>query len=301
MAGPLANRSPARPSRVIVSRSIRGPKRLAAQMIENRRISIVIPAGRQRYMELLIPQLLREQGWDELQIWVNTTVRGDLDYLEQLLSLDQRIRLVRLPGGLVPDGWNTIHHFFVNCVEPDTVYIRVDDDIVYIEPGAIEGLARFRISHENPFLVFPVIINNAIITHVLQVLGRIKLSKYVRAQCMDPVGWKNPQVAERIHRIFLDALKDDQIARFKFPSRLIALSRMSINCISWLGSEFAKFGGILGSPDEEEWLSVIRPTQLGRVNAIYGGSIMAHFAFYTQRDHLDKTDILERYRAVVSA
>ena len=268
-------------------------------MIDNFSVCLTIPAGRQRYMELLIPQLLREKGWDELQIWVNTADPADLAYINHLPSLDRRIRLLTLPDGVEPDKFHTIHHFFKHCIDPDTVYIRMDDDVVYLEPGSITKLARFRIQNQRPFLVFPVIVNNAVITHILQVLGRIRISRYVPPQCMDPIGWRNPELAEALHRIFLQSLEKGVLSRFKFRSRPIALSRMSINCISWLGKEFARFGGVLGSTDEEEWLSVIRPTELGVANAIFGEVVMAHFAFYPQREHLHTTDILERYRAVL--
>lgn len=265
-------------------------------MIDGHRICLTIPAGRRRYLEVLIPQLLREPGWDALQIWVNTAIAEDLDYLNALPSRDPRIQLVQLPAGVAPNGSSTIYHFFPNCIEHGTVYIRFDDDICYVEPGAVEKLAKFRIDHPRPFLVFPVIINNAIISHILSGLRRIKPPKYIEAQCMDEVGWADPSFAEALHRFFLKALGENKIDRFKFKTRPIALSRMSINCIAWLGEEFAKFGGKIGFTHEEEWLSVTRPTHLGAYNLIYGQTVVAHFAFYPQRDHLDRTDILERYR-----
>jgi hypothetical protein len=265
-------------------------------MIDGHRVCLTIPAGRKRYLEVLVPQLLRERGWDELQLWVNTARPEDLAYLDTLPSCDPRIRLVQLPAGVEPNGPSTIHHFFPHCVDPDHVYIRFDDDICYVEPGTVESLAGIRIAEAQPFLIFPVIINNAIISHILQGLGRIKLRKYIEAQCKDPVGWGNPQFAEFLHRSFLKALADGAIDRFKFPSRPIALSRMSINCIAWRGEEFARFGGKLGFTNEEEWLSVSRPTQIGGYNLIYGQAVVAHFAFYPQRAHLDGTDLLEQYR-----
>jgi hypothetical protein len=265
-------------------------------MIDGHHICLTIPAGRRRYLDLLIPQLLREQGWDELQIWVNTTRPEDLAYIDGLPSLDPRIRLVQLPDGIAPDGPSTIFHFFPNCIEPGTVYIRFDDDICYVEPGTVEKLARFRLARRQPFLIFPVIVNNAIISHILQGLGRFRLKKYIEAQCMDEIGWGDPKFAEFLHGRFLQALRNKNIDRFKFPTRPIALSRMSINCIAWLGEEFAKFDGKLGFTHEEEWLSVTRPTQLGSYNLIYGHTVVAHFAFYTQREYLDGTDLLEQYR-----
>lgn len=265
-------------------------------MIDGRKICLTIPAGRQRYMELLVPQLLREEGWDELQIWVNTADPADRAYLESLPARDPRIRLIELPAGVKPDGGPTIHHFYPHCIESGTVYIRLDDDVCYVEPGAIARIARFRIANPKAFVVFPIIINNAIVTHVLQVLGRITHPKYIRAQCMERTAWHNPDFAETLHRTFLRALEEGDLDRFRFTSRPIALSRMSINCISWLGEEFAKFDGRMNTYDEEEWLSVVRPTQLGGYNLICGDAIVAHFSFYTQREHLDQTDILNQYR-----
>jgi hypothetical protein len=265
-------------------------------VIDDHRLCLTIPAGRRRYLELLIPQLLRERGWDELQIWVNTARPDDLAYLDGLPALDPRIRLLHLPPGVEPDGPSTICHFFPNCIDGGTVYIRFDDDICYVEPGMVEKLAAFRIAQPKPFLIFPVIVNNAIISHILQGLGRIEARRYIEAQCMDEIGWRDPKFAESLHRNFLKALSDDKIDRFKFATRPIAMSRMSINCIAWRGEEFAKFEGRLGFTHEEEWLSVTRPTQLASFNLIYGRAVVAHFSFYTQREYLDRTDLLEQYR-----
>lgn len=267
-------------------------------MIANHRVVLTIPAGRRRYLEVLIPQILRQAGWDELQIWLNTGDAADLAYLHALPARDPRIRLLPLPDGVKPRGPRTIHHFFTHCTADDTVYIRIDDDICYLEPQVIAKLAHFRIANPQAFLVFPVIVNNAIISHIWQALGIISLDGYIGANCTDAIGWENPRFAESLHRMFLAALREGEVSRLKFPSRPIAMSRMSINCIAWLGHEFAKFQGKLGSDNEEEWLSVTRPTQLGGYNLIFGEAIVSHFAFYPQRDHMDGTDILERYRAI---
>lgn len=260
------------------------------------KVSLVIPAGRRRYLELLIPSILRQEGWDELKIWVNTTIPEDLNYLASLPSLDERISLSQ-PPLYPPNGNTTIGQFFKDCVSPDTVYIRFDDDICFIERDLIKKLAKFRFENPEPFLVTPIVINNAIISYVLQVLGKIFHLKLLTANCLDPLGWKNPEFAEQLHRLFLAVLAENNIDHFKFANRPIAINRFSINCISWLGSEFKKFDGLVPyGADEEEFLSVTKPTQLGRLNYIFGEAIVSHFAFFTQRDHLDKTDILDRYK-----
>jgi hypothetical protein len=51
------------------------------------------------------------------------------------------------------------------------------------------------------------------------------------------------------------------------------------------------------SGDEEEWMSSIKPVELGAVNCINGDAIAVHFAFQTQRKKVDKLNILARYGA----
>jgi hypothetical protein len=264
------------------------------------KISLVIPAGRRRYLELLIPQILKQEGWDDLSIWINTTDPGDLAYLQLLPALDSRISLV-LPPTYRPDGAKTIAQFFPLCTSPDTLYIRFDDDICFLEKGVIPRIARYRAAHPDPFLVSPVVINNAIVTYILQVLGRLSYPTYLTANCLDPIAWNNPAFAEELHRTFLSLLQKGQIDYFKFPGRPVAINRFSINCISWLGSDFQKFKGYVSADHgEEEYLSVIKPTQLGKANYIMGDCIVSHFAFFTQREYLDKTDILDSYARFVS-
>jgi hypothetical protein len=260
------------------------------------KVSLVIPAGRQRYLELLIPNILKQDGWDELKIWINTTNPQDLNYIERLPNLDKRISLCR-PPLYPPNGNRTIGQFFKDCISPDTVYIRFDDDICFIEPGLIKKLAKFRADDPEPFLVSPIVINNAIISYIFQVLGKLSFPKLLTANCLDDTAWKNPAFAEQLHRLFLAVLAENNLGHFKFSSRPIAINRFSINCISWLGSEFQKFEGIVPyGADEEEFLSVTKPTQLGRFNYIFGEGVVSHFSFFTQREHLDQTDILAMYK-----
>jgi hypothetical protein len=263
------------------------------------KVSIVIPAGRQRYLELLIPSILQQDGWDELKIWVNTSNSQDLNYIDLLPRLDKRISLSQ-PPRYTPNGNGTIGQFFQDCVSPDTVYIRFDDDICFIERDLIKNLAKFRADNPEPFLISPIVINNAIISYILQVLDKIFHPVQLTANCLDPTAWKSPGFAEQLHRLFLAVLSENNINHFKFPSRPIAINRFSINCISWLGAEFRKFGGVVPfGADEEEFLSVTKPTQLGKLNYIFGESIVSHFSFFTQREHLDKTDILGLYKELL--
>lgn len=268
---------------------------------------VVTPAGRKRYMALLFEHLKRQRAdFQEWHLWINTNNSADIAYMEELEQQNPDwIKCVRAQGG-VGNNW-AIGQFFKHCVDPDTVYIRIDDDVVWLEPGFICKLAEYRVANPQPFLVYANIINNAHVTHQHAAKGTISVAGYGNhvlneissSHC--EVCWRSPVFAEHLHRTFLSAIESSAINKWHLENIPInPIVRVSVNAISWLGSEFAKFGGIV-SGDEEHWLSKDKPTQLGvdRCNYIFGGALCAHFAFYTQRDHLDSTDLLDRYAALL--
>lgn len=265
-------------------------------MLNGFRIVCVTPAGRRRYMRLLVPQILSEDIVDEYQIWMNTEDRYDLLFLNELAQIP-KVKLVPQPRGVV-DGAFTICEFFAGCIERDTIYIRLDDDIVWIEPGSIRTLAEARIRDTDSFLVSAAVINNAVFTNIFQVLGLYDDRQYVHAHAFDDVGWKSGAFAESLHRHALHLIDRGQLSTMQFEARTLAQVRFSINCISWRGDMFAAFSGQVDR-EEEEFLSVVKPCRMGAVNRVEGRAIVSHFAFYSQRDYLDLTDILERYLAQV--
>ncbi|HEY1383939.1 MAG TPA: hypothetical protein VGF43_10010 [Dongiaceae bacterium] len=266
-------------------------------MFQGYRVVCVTPAGRRRYMKLLVPQILASPIVDRYDVCVNTEDAGDLAFLRRLPELDparpERVRLVAQPDNLAPD-WGAIAGFHRLALDEDTIYIRLDDDVVWLEPGFFETLLTFRIANPRYFLVMPLIINNAVCTHLLWTLGKITSSRFVGAACMDPVGWRDPKFAIKLHGLFLDLLGRGEAARLHCGAHEIAMNRFSINAICWFGRDFASFGGLVGDAEEEE-LSNLIPTRLGRSNCFCTDTIAAHFAFYVQRRALDRTDILGAY------
>jgi hypothetical protein len=119
---------------------------------------------------------------------------------------------------------------------------------------------------------------------------------------LDHTGWNSGPFAEALHRHILhEHVKHGSLSTFKFDHvwTLFDHERVSINCMSWMGSDFVEFGGVVGR-DEEQWLTMEKPKTLNRCNRIYGGFNVVHYAFYTQRPHLDTTDILKQYANIIA-
>ena len=243
-------------------------------------------------MRLLVPQILSEDIVDEYQIWMNTEEQGDLLFLNELGSI-AKVKLVPQPKGVV-DGAFSICEFFAACVDPKTIYIRFDDDIVWIEPGSIRSIAWTRIRDRDSFLISAAVVNNAVFTNMFQILGLYDDSQYVHAHAFDEIGWKSGPFAESLHRHALDLIGRNQLSALRFESRALAQVRFSINCISWRGDMFSAFAGQVDR-EEEEYLTVVKPCRIGAINRVDGQALVCHFAFYSQRDYLDKTDLLAGY------
>jgi hypothetical protein len=252
---------------------------------------VCIPAGRKRYLKILIPQLLQQNGVDEIQLWKNTSVLEDVEYIDSLVSLDDRIKIISKQFDSYNNG--TIGQFINDCCEKNTVYIRMDDDIVFLETGLVEYLANARWNDKQHFLLSPCIINNAIVSWILQENNKLPFDYHkVSFDCFDDIGWKDPIFAEKLHRCFLS----NKLNNFKFSNFEIEAKRYSVNCISWLGDDFLQYNvNIPLGEDEEEWLTVIKPRELNKKNLFIGKKIACHFAFFTQREYLETTNLLPQY------
>jgi hypothetical protein len=259
------------------------------------RVVCVTPAGRRRYMKLLAPYVLSSPIVDEYQIWANTQNEDDLEFFRRLALADPRVSIIEPPEVPV-DGISSIGQFFRYCIDSDAVYVRFDDDVVYLGEDFFESLLRFRIENPRYFIVSPFVVNNALCSYICHTRGTIRnVLGHVGPNVFDVTGWQNPVFAHHLHNLFLHRLGTNSLGGLRFERQEFGLCRFSINCISWLGSRFAEFGGLVPRVDEEEWISSFKPAELGLTNCIHGMAIASHFAFYPQREHLDKTDLLSRY------
>jgi hypothetical protein len=262
-------------------------------MLDGHKIVCVTPAGRRRYLRLLIPYVLACPRVDRYDLWVNTPDAADLAFIEAVAGIDDRIRLVPLPEGQTP-GVPAIHAFWPGATDADTAYVRFDDDVVWIDPRFFDTLLGFRLEHPEYFVVAPLIINNAMSTYLLQTFHKIRTSRPVWPDRFDPIGWVNPTFARSLHHLFQALVAGGEVEKLNCGRIPLSGNLFSINCISWLGRDFASFGGKL--PEEEEpAVSCSLALRAGRLNAMETGAVAAHFAFYTQRKAIDRSGLLEGY------
>lgn len=266
-------------------------------MYKSYRVVAVTPAGRRASMEILKSYIYFNRDIiDEWHLWVNTSNHDDLSWMREQ-SQDSFIRLVHRED---PHS-TSIGDFFSGCVDDDTIYIRFDDDIVYIHPMAINELCRARVENPLPFLVYANIINNAICTHLHQRLGAFPLEAgQAKYWCTDDVGWKCSEFAIQVHRGFLQSLQEDDLDKYLFGRWIMwEADRFSINSFAFFGKDFQGIGKVPWH--EEHWLSSDYPRSVRRPTMIAGNALVSHYSYFTQKEVLDSTDILDCYKVVSEA
>jgi hypothetical protein len=261
------------------------------------KLIVVTPAGREKYLRLLSHYVLRSPEVAEWQLWDNCRNVADRAYLKTLAASDPRCKLKQLPDA---NGDNqVIGRFFQFCDDPDALYLRLDDDIVFIEEGFFgKFIARATAERGKAIWFAPIIINNAVCNLLLQQLSRVAISGPITCQAMCPHSWAYPSLPEALHPVLIEAVRSGRLGDFRVPDREVRLSRFSVNAIGFFGAEKIALGDMFLPPDcteEEEWLSAILPAKTNRPGKIFGDLIVAHFSFYTQERRLLQTDILDAY------
>ena len=260
------------------------------------RFVVVTPAGRERYLRLLAHYVLASAEVDEWQLWDNCRTESDRRYLHELVQRDERCTLKTLPGA--DGGWAIIGDFFRFCDDPDALYLRLDDDIVFIEPDFFPRFrARAMAARGTAVWFSPLIINNAICNWLLKFFSRVDIKGPLTCQAMCPFSWAHASFAAAVHPVFVDAVRRGRTDDFRVPDRDVRLSRFSINAFGFFGADKAALGEAFYPPEgnEEEWLSAVLPAKLDRPGRIFGDLFVAHFSFYTQERALLATSLLESY------
>ena len=271
-------------------------------MIDGVKVIANTPCGRHRYMKHLAAHMQREHERGHVDEWVlfqNAYSEEDLKLAHQIAANWPWVKVFEDP---VSGRGDRISRFFKYFTDPDAVYFRLDDDIVYIEENAIERLVRYRLAHRHPYIVFPTIVNNVRTSYHLQCAGVIPVEwGEVCNDMLDPVAWKDPEFVVKLHRKALAAIDAGRLAEeFTLPSGDFpdtTSGYISINCFAMLGEDMMATKDNV-EPDEERHFSLWMPQKLKRMNARCGDAAVCHFAYHTQTANMDASGLLDEYARV---
>ena len=126
-------------------------------MFKDYKVVAVTPAGRKRFLRILHRYMQQYTNIiDEWHLWKNTSVEEDQQYIDELHKSNPRF--IKIIAGLSSDSdtyrINAVGNFYKYCIDLDTIYIKIDDDIVFIADDAFYRLLEYRIKHPQYFIIF---------------------------------------------------------------------------------------------------------------------------------------------------
>jgi hypothetical protein len=285
-------------------------------VIDGKRVVAWTPFGREKSVSILIEYIRREvqRGLiDEYVLYMNTGPDNPPSDREYGLELGKRYDWVTIqerPETHPGPKQRSTGFFYRTSTAPDTVYIRLDDDVVYLHEDAIANLVKTRLEAPEPVAIFGTTWNNAIVSWFMQqqnppriptdwtdATGRPLLCDMY---CMDTVGWANGEFAVRIHELLLEKIEQDDVESLYLYQdyQIKPGTQFSVSYFASLGSLYAGLDtpGVLVPDEEESFHTVHEPLRIGVPNLLIGNSIVSHYTFQPQQPWVVRTNILDRYR-----
>lgn len=287
-------------------------------MIDGKRVIAFTPSGRQRYMDVLTPYVVRDHNAgviDEWFVFNNTYTDADQAYTRGMTAaLGNWVSVLEFGDNKRPEMRNAgrISRFYPQLANRrDCIFVRLDDDLCFINEGAIEALVRDKIANPTFWLLYPTIVVNTRMSYLLQQHGHIpeewaKLTDLF----LEPTAWRDPAFNTKLHDKALTLISEGRIAELQLPALSLTgrssegtfNSHLSINAFAISGTDMHEAARRWPNRnhDEEGYLSDTMPTLFNRCNGISANSLVIHFAYHPFTVAMEATGALDIYKRLAA-
>ena len=271
-------------------------------MHQDRKVIAWTPFGRTLPVSILFRYMQRDHAAGVLDEWLlcmNAYDDNHSGFARSLAAEHDWINLREIPE--VPASPHKIARFYDFLTDKQVIYLRFDDDIVYVHDQAMARMADAALTWDGILAAFPVIINNAVVSWHLQNEGKVPFDHgtVTTPECLNTVGCSDPVFAEGLHRHALSLLEAGKAEKLflEAPVTLGVDQRFSVNAFGLSGIDV--FPGVdLYNAGEEGWMTQVFPGIAGKRNMIVPDALVAHFSFHPTWDYMAGTDIMSRYAAL---
>ncbi|KMU86910.1 hypothetical protein CIHG_04849 [Coccidioides immitis H538.4] len=274
--------------------------------------------------------LVDNGGWlDEVRFFANTKDKDDLAFLDQILKRSPRYKKIFIEKPV----WWPDHTKLWRQVERGTMYIKLDDDIMWLADDAIPNMVTTKLHNpdllavsantpkndtekrslpswrpsEHPFWEGPNDFEWPLENEPPSDGHRWLRVQDDKALNRTPVAkltydfwgptYESWAIAAQQHYSLLENIEKNTLDRYKFsPPWNMRGERIRINALAILGDDVLDTD-VYHWPDnrgDEDMIALDLPKQLNRHILIEGKALAAHFNFMHQ-GALTKTDLLDRY------
>jgi hypothetical protein len=274
-------------------------------MFAGYRVIVVCPAGRRHVADLMRRHVERERHIvDEFHWWLNTDCIPDLEFFRALEAADpEYYRTVGMGWCKFKRRHMQIGRFFRFAIAHDAIYVRIDDDVVWMVEGCIEAMVRHRLAYPDAYLIYANIVNSSLFMHLHQKQGAFDPGFEIEYAISHPTNRLSVPAALGAHGALLadvEAGGDNRLEPWRFDRHVFGPGIYNdVNMISWFGRDFAAWRGICPQfVHEEQWICLRMPAAHGcRIHESCGAALCAHYASAPQWVGVEAhPEILERYR-----
>lgn len=253
-------------------------------------------AGRRRYLEILVKyvdKLIAKGLVDEFHMWDFTRDPEDAVWIQENCC---RFKIFQVQD---KSNWKEyyMHYAKINYPDPDTVLIKCDDDIVFIDVEQFQSFIDIRRSRPDYFVAFASIVNNKVPGLIQQHWGQ-----WPNFTTSDIGNFMfSASICTQLHKWFLES-KDAflEISRTIPRSKRICVVQrepdalVNINFFAILAKDLHLFEHCW-ERDEYD-ISQRLPVFINRSNYIDPGFVVSHLSFTKQRQlGFDETEVLKGY------
>ena len=264
-------------------------------------------AGRQDRMRLLCAYMHRALDAaiiDEWHIWNYARTKEDGAWVQSLAS-GNTVKVFTPETTHAEKRFEAVYKHYAPDAQsgekyaPDTVFVKLDDDIVFVDLDGLAKLVHFRRANPHYYIVSANVVNNPM-CYVLQKqfagVGEELVKKEPKG-----VGSAHPALtwsgtlAAALHYTFLE----HGPAAFEFPSIIeYALDKgININCIAWLAADLNSVTHCESTQlgNDETNLAMNFPRIFERPACVFGPCVVSHLSFGPQDADMPVPALLEVY------
>ena len=274
------------------------------------RVKLVIPYGRKDRVECLLSYVMRDLDvFDEVLLWANTADTGDNAYLAQLdLKLPDKFRILREEATKAKDlgTLRGVYPMYGQLREDNTLYVKVDDDVVYVHEGAFRSLVDFALANKEVNTVFSGnVVNSGPMDSVHQMKGASLTDKLISYNSPYKI-LNSAKGARQVHASFCrayDQVEGADLNKYVVENHLyIKRERWSINVVAFFGDTFTDLDHLEILKDDELYITEKFGKDSDKYAVVVGNSLFVHYAFSKQesKGFDDEGEILNKYRTVAA-
>ena len=285
--------------------------------------TVFVFTGRWRFLKIQFPYLfanLRVNGGiiDRIMYIMIKYDRNTHDHLVNLTRsvnrlLHQEVIVINYLGNAPYNPPGTFASAYFDIIidilrNPNHIYFKVDDDVVYIHPGTFEGMIRRNNSTPCTIQFGNIAGANWRCSHIHQSMGlfdnaiinpkRLKFDFDAHANC----GWKSLECTNMSLYTFISLYREHQLERYHFTD-IISLKdklRFSINFFM-LDNYSINIKALLEMwpihADDEHWWSFLYVTKT-EPHCIVGNSLVVHFSYFPTMDALVNSALINVFEQI---